>query len=81
MACSIVTKSDADLLDIASRIRSRTGSMPMLSRVIRHARRQIGIVVSLAANGHDIRSHAQEIGLAVAARRTGEVIEVPVRAE
>ena len=42
--------------------------------------RQIGIVVLLATNWHDVRRRTREIDQTVAAVRPGEVIEVSVRA-
>ena len=43
------------------------------------ARRQIGIVVLLSTDWHEVRRRTREIDQAIAAVRPGGVIEVPIR--
>ena len=45
------------------------------------AARQIGLVVLLSTNWHEVRLRTTEISQAIAVVRPGEVIEVPIRTE
>ena len=76
-------KSNGELLDLAERegYEVLVTTDQSLQYQQRRAGRQIGVVVLLSTNWHQVRLRTSEIRQAIAAVRSGEIVEVPIRAE
>ena len=76
-------KDNGELLDLAEREGYET--LVTTDQNLRHqqnlAGRRIGVVVLLSTNWPEVRLRAREIGQAIELVRSGEFIEVPIRAE
>lgn len=76
-------KSNGELLDLAEL--EGYEILVTTDQNLRHQQnltgKQIGVVVLLAANWPAVRVRAREIAQAIRAVRSGEFIEVPIRAE
>ena len=76
-------KDNGELLDLAER--EGYEILVTTDQNLRHqqnlAGRLIGVVVLLSTNWPEVRLRASEIGQAIRAVRSGEFIEVPIRAE
>jgi len=76
-------KDNGELLDLAER--EGYEILVTTDQNLRHqqnlAGRRIGVVVLLSTNWPDVRLRAREIGQAIGLVRSGEFIEVPIRAE
>lgn len=74
-------KSNGELLDLAEQ--EGYDVLVTTDQSLRYqqnlARRQIGIVVLLSTDWHEVRRRTREIDQAIAAVRPGGVIEVPIR--
>ena len=76
-------KDNGELLDVAERdgyeaLVTTDQSLPYQQNL---AGRRIGIVVLLSTDWREVRLRTREIGEAIAAVDSGEVIEVPIRLE
>ena len=76
-------KDNGELLDVAERegyevLVTTDQSLPYQQNL---AERQIGIVVLLSTDWREVRLRTGEIGEAIAAVCSGEVIDVPIRVE
>lgn len=76
-------KDNGELLDVAERegYDVLVTTDQSLSYQQNLAERRIGIVVLLSTNWGEVRLRTREIGRAIAAVGSGEVIEVPIRVE
>ena len=76
-------KSNGELLDLAEREGYEV--LVTTDQSLQHqqqlAGRQVGVVVLLTTNWHQVRLRTREIRQAIAAVRPGEVVEVAIRAE
>ena len=76
-------KDNGELLDVAERegyevLVTTDQSLPYQQNL---AGRRIGLVVLLSTDWREVRLRTREIGEAIAAVGSGEVIEVPIRVE